>query len=64
MEGLKGCMESYAVTRRILLYNMTGGKIIRQPHYHYTHSRCGSVQITVIIPMLGLIRQPGLALRL
>ena len=41
---------------------MTSGKIITQRHYHYTHSRRGSSQITIVIPILGPTCQPELAL--
>ena len=54
-------MESYAVTRHFLLHHITSGKAIRQPHYHYTHSKWGSSQIAAVIPMLGPVRQPELA---
>lgn len=36
----------------LLRYHMTNDKIIRQPHYHYTHSRWGSSQICTVVTML------------
>ena len=60
---MKECMESYAVTRRFLLYHMTNCKIMRHD-YRHTHTRCQSSKITAVTPMLGPIFQPELALSL
>ena len=43
-------------------YHMTSGKIIKPPHYHNAHSRCGSGKITAICqPELALHLCPGLS---